>query len=36
MDANYVVLAVTLVIWVGFYVHLKRIDKRIDKLEGRS
>ncbi|HSG99939.1 MAG TPA: hypothetical protein VLB27_07820 [candidate division Zixibacteria bacterium] len=36
MDANYIVLAVTLVIWVGFYLHLKRIDKRIDKLEGRS
>ena len=36
MDANYVVLAVTLVIWIGFFIHLKRIDKRIDKLERRS
>ncbi|MFQ6008150.1 MAG: CcmD family protein [Candidatus Zixiibacteriota bacterium] len=33
MDGNYIVLAVTLVIWVGLFFFLVRLDKKIKKLE---
>ncbi len=36
MDANYVTLMVTLVIWVGLFLFLLRLDKRIGRLERRS
>jgi len=36
MDGNYVVLAVTLTVWVGLFVFLMRLDKKVKKLEERS
>jgi CcmD family protein len=33
MDGNYVALAVTLVIWVGLFFFLWRLEKRVKKLE---
>ncbi len=33
MNANYVTLVVTLLIWVGLFVFLFRLDKRVRKLE---
>jgi CcmD family protein len=32
MDANYVVMIVTLIIWVGIFLYLLSIDKKIRKL----
>ncbi len=36
MDGNYVALAVTLLVWVGLFIFVYRLDKRIEKLEGKS
>lgn len=36
MDGNYVALAVTLLIWVGIFFYLMRLDKRLKNLEKRS
>ncbi len=36
MDGNYVALAVTLVVWIGLFVFLYRLDRRVKKLEGKS
>ncbi len=36
MDGNYVALAVTLLVWVGLFIFVYRLDKRITKLEGKS
>jgi CcmD family protein len=36
MDGNYVALAVTLVVWIGLFVFLYRLDRRVRKLEGKS
>jgi CcmD family protein len=33
MDGNYVALAGTLLIWIGLFVFLYRLDKRVKKLE---
>jgi len=33
MDGNYVALMVTLVIWVGLFLFLVRLDKKVRKLE---
>ncbi|MEW6050967.1 MAG: CcmD family protein [Candidatus Zixiibacteriota bacterium] len=33
MDGNYVALAVTMVVWIGLFVFLLRLDKRVKKLE---
>jgi CcmD family protein len=33
MDGNYIALAVTLVIWIGLFFFLFRLDKKIKKLE---
>jgi CcmD family protein len=33
MEGNYVALAVTLVIWIGLFVYLLRLDKKVRKLE---
>jgi len=33
MDGNYVALAVTLVIWLGLFFFLLRLDRKIKKLE---
>jgi len=36
MDGNYVTLAVTLLIWVGIFFFLMRLDRRVKDLEKRS
>ena len=36
MDGNYVTLAVTLLIWVGIFFFLLRLDRRVKDLEKRS
>jgi len=36
MDGNYVALGVTLVVWIGLFVFLYRLDRRVKKLEGKS
>ena len=36
MDGNYVALAVTLLIWVGLFFFLMRLDGRVKELEKRS
>ncbi|HWR83550.1 MAG TPA: CcmD family protein [Candidatus Deferrimicrobium sp.] len=33
MDGNYVALAVTLAVWVGVFIFLLRLDKKVKKLE---
>ena len=33
MDGNYIVMAVTLVIWLGIFVYLLRLDKKVKQLE---
>ncbi len=36
MNGNYVALAVTLAIWVGLFMFLMRLDKRVRELEKKS
>ncbi|HOD67402.1 MAG TPA: CcmD family protein [candidate division Zixibacteria bacterium] len=36
MDGNYIALAVALAVWVGLFVYLMRVDKRVRKLEEKS
>jgi CcmD family protein len=36
MEGNYVALAVTLLIWIGLFAFLFRLDKRVRKLEGNK
>jgi CcmD family protein len=36
MTSNYVVLAVTLIIWVGIFVYLMMLDRKIGKLEDKQ
>jgi CcmD family protein len=33
MDGNYVALGVTLAVWVGLFMFIFRLDKRVKKLE---
>ncbi len=33
MDGNYIVMAVTLVVWTGLFFFLMKLDKRIRKIE---
>ncbi|UCB52496.1 MAG: CcmD family protein [Candidatus Zixiibacteriota bacterium] len=33
MTSNYVVMIVTLVIWVGVFLYLLRLDAKVKKLE---
>lgn len=33
MDGNYIALAVTLVVWVGLFYFMMRLDKSVKKLE---
>jgi CcmD family protein len=33
MDGNYVALIVTLVVWIGVFVMILRLDRRVRKLE---
>ncbi|MGH8016621.1 MAG: CcmD family protein [Candidatus Zixiibacteriota bacterium] len=36
MDGNYVALAVTLAIWIGLFIFLWRLDKKVNELEKKS
>jgi CcmD family protein len=36
MDGNYVALAVTLIIWVGLFVYLRRLDRKVRELNDRE
>ncbi len=36
MNDNYVVMAVTLVIWFGLFIFLFQLDRKVKKLEARS
>ena len=36
MDGNYVAMIVSLLVWVGLFLYLLRLDGRIRKLERRS
>jgi hypothetical protein len=36
MDGNYVALAVTLVGWIGLFLYLMRVDKRVKELTNRE
>jgi CcmD family protein len=36
MNGNYVALGVTLAIWIGLFLFLIRLDKRVKKLEGHK
>ena len=36
MDGNYIALVVTLVVWLGLFVFLLRLDKRVKNLEEHS
>jgi hypothetical protein len=36
MDGNYVALAVTLVGWIGLFLYLVRVDKRVRELKDRE
>lgn len=33
MDGNYVALMVTLVVWIGLFTFLLRLDKKVKKIE---
>jgi CcmD family protein len=33
MDGNYVALIVTLVVWIGVFVMILRLDRKVRKLE---
>lgn len=33
MDGNYIAMMVTLVVWVGLFVFLVRLDNKVKKLE---
>jgi len=35
MDGNYIAMIVTLVIWVGLFWYLMRLDRRVKELEKR-
>ncbi len=36
MGDNYVVMGVTLVVWIGLFAFLMRLDAKVRKLEKRS
>ena len=36
MQDNYVTMGVTLIVWIGLFVFLMRLDKRVKDLEKRS
>jgi len=33
MDANYIVMIVTLIIWMGLFLYLFSLDRKVKKLE---
>jgi CcmD family protein len=36
MEGNYIALTVTLAIWIGLFIFLMRIDKRVSELEKKT
>ncbi len=36
MDGNYVAMAVTLVVWIGLFLFLMRLDGKVKRLEEKS
>ncbi len=36
MTSIYAVMAVTLIIWVGLFVYLLRLDRRVKRLEDKK
>ena len=36
MDANIVVMIVTLIIWISLFLYLLSLDKKVKRLEGRD
>jgi CcmD family protein len=36
MTSNYAVMAVTLIIWVGLFVYLLRLDRKVKRLEEKK
>ena len=36
MEGNYVAMIVTLVVWIGIFVYVRRLDKRVKRLEGKQ
>jgi CcmD family protein len=36
MDGNYVAMIVTLIVWIGLFVFLMKLDKKVKKLERSS
>ncbi len=36
MDGNYIALAVTLAVWIGLFLFLFRLDKRVKQLERKN
>lgn len=33
MDGNYIVMVVTLVVWIGLFFFLMKLDKKVRKIE---
>lgn len=33
MDGNYIALTVTLVVWIGLFLFLMKLDKKVRKIE---
>ncbi len=33
MDGNYIVMAVTLIVWIGLFLFIYGVDKKVKKLE---
>lgn len=36
MDGNYIVMAVTLIVWIGLFLFIFGVDKKVKKLEEKS
>jgi len=36
VDGNYIALIVTVVVWIGLFLFLMRLDRKVRKLEERS
>lgn len=36
MDGNYIVMAVTLIVWIGLFIFIFGVDKKVKKLEEKS
>ena len=36
MDGNYVAMAVTLVVWIGLFFYLMRLDRKVTRLEEKN